>query len=357
MKTFQLKLSSTLFVLIYFLIFTTEAKKADVEKTKQISKNYSVNSEHVMNIENKFGEVKITTWEKNEVSVNITIKVDAKNDEKAQEFLDDIVVEIEEGKSNSSYRTMIGSKKGKIKINNNESKGFEVNYDVKMPRTNNLNLKNEFGPFIINDLDGKADIEVKFGSANIGKLTHAENKLAFEFSDQVLIQHLDKGHLTVKFSKCELGAATDIKVASEFSDIEIDGVGNLVLALKFGSVNIDQVIDAEIASNMSKINIDYLKGKGVFKPKYGKLNIDKVSKEMTGLDINGEFTPIDVTIEEGASFEADFYVSMSGINVPNVKWTTKDTEGNSKSYKGIIGGSSKNKVSIHSSFGKVNVDF
>jgi hypothetical protein len=343
------------FLLLYILPLGLFAKKADAEKSKKINKTYQVGADHKLNIENKFGEVKITTWDKNQLEVNITIRVEARNDDRAQDRLDEISIDIEEGREETSFETELKDDKFSWGDGQNE---IQIDYEVKMPKSNALELKNSFGAFAINDIDGKVEIEVEFGSASIGSINHPESELTFKFCDPVSIGHFEKGELNLKYSKSvELTSATDLKIDSEFSGIEIDGIGNLVMELRFGSIEIDKVIDANIESKMSSVEISELKGKGIFEPSYGKLEIDNVAKDFTSLEVDGEFSPIEIEIEEGAEMKVDLYVSMSNISVPNKQWEKEDKENNSKSYRGTFGNAGDRKVIIHSSFGKIDLNF
>src|SRR5690349_11375021 len=62
----------------------------DGEKKKTYSKSYTVSSTDKINFENKFGELKINTWDKNEVKVDVSISAKANSDEQAQVILDNI---------------------------------------------------------------------------------------------------------------------------------------------------------------------------------------------------------------------------------------------------------------------------
>lgn len=354
MKAMHFKLSTAIFMLLYFVSFNSFAVKADYLKTKSINKKYQVKADHKLEIDNKFGEVKITTWDKNEIVVDITISVEANNEKETIKRLDNIDVKISEGAGETSFKTYFKNEK------NNKSKGkseMSIDYEVKMPKSNALDLENAFGAFIINDLDGRADIEVKFGSARIGNLKHPESELLFEFSDPVEIEHVETARLTLKYSKLKLNSATSLNFDSEFSNTNLNGVGKLELRIKFGSIDIDQVIEADVKSNMSSIEVDNLVEKGKFDAKYGSLSIDRVKKGFTELIVDGEFSPIDISIEDGASFNAEVYGSMASIKVPSEGWSKKEKEMNSKSYKGSFGQASENRLSIKSSFGNVKLDF
>jgi hypothetical protein len=328
--------------------------KEDFAKSKSINKSYKVEADHELEIENKFGEVKITTWDKNEIVVNIIISVESNSEKGTMKRLNNIDVRIDEGADKTSFETYFKDDK------DNNSKGkseMSIDYEVKMPKSNNLSLSNSFGAFIINDLNGQADITVKFGSARIGKLNHSDNEINVEFSDPVEIDHLESGRISVKYSKMKLNSSTLLDLDSEFSNSEIEGVGKLDLDIKFGSFKIDQLIEADVNSNMSSIQINTLMERGDFEAKYGSLTIDLVKKGMTNLKVDGEFSPIDISIEEGASFKAEIYGSMASVNVPSDGWSEKVKDMNSRSYKGSFGQASENRVYIKSSFGNVKLDF
>src|SRR5215471_10246 len=70
-----------------------------VEKKKNYSKSYPVSGNDRITLNNQFGQMKLITWEKNEVKVDVDITAKADDDKRAQEILDKIT--IEDGKSSS----------------------------------------------------------------------------------------------------------------------------------------------------------------------------------------------------------------------------------------------------------------
>lgn len=65
-----------LFLLIPFVSFASINIKPKHEKTKTIKKEYAVIKNATVNIENKYGNIDITTWNENrvEITVKITVK-------------------------------------------------------------------------------------------------------------------------------------------------------------------------------------------------------------------------------------------------------------------------------------------
>ncbi len=81
----------------------------NVEKKRTISKTYTVGPDDRLSIENSFGNVTVTTWDKNEIQVDIEIGVRASTDEKAQRMMDQINVTDHQGGQDISFKTDIGN--------------------------------------------------------------------------------------------------------------------------------------------------------------------------------------------------------------------------------------------------------
>src|SRR5277367_3340184 len=80
----------------------------NVEKKHTISKSYTVGPDDRLSIENSFGNVIITTWDKNEIQVEVEIGVNAPSEEKAQQMMDVISVKDKQDGHDISFKTDIG---------------------------------------------------------------------------------------------------------------------------------------------------------------------------------------------------------------------------------------------------------
>ena len=78
-----------------FLSVVVSANPGDplVEKRKTYSKSYSISGSDKVTLNNQFGEMKILTWDKNEIKVEVTIVCKASSDEVAQKIMDKISIE------------------------------------------------------------------------------------------------------------------------------------------------------------------------------------------------------------------------------------------------------------------------
>ncbi|MDF2192536.1 hypothetical protein [Paraflavitalea sp. CAU 1676] len=167
-----------------------------VEKKKTFSKSYSVTSADKIKVSNSFGEMKISTWSKNEVKVDATITAEAGSDERAQKLLDAISIDADNSGNDVTFKTRIGDN------NNSREKGekqsFSINMVVYVPDGYQFTATNEFGPMSIGDYNGPANFVSKFGSFTAGKLTKA--KVLVEFG-KVNLGAFNSGTLAIKFSR------------------------------------------------------------------------------------------------------------------------------------------------------------
>jgi hypothetical protein len=159
----------------------------------------------LLNIDNQFGEVKITTWDKNEIKVDIHIETSSTKKDLADKTFERIdVTDKQEGKD-INFKTIM-NKNGKDENTscNNCSNTMSIDYDIHMPANNALNIENSFGSIVIPDYTGPVSLTNKYGSLKAGKLSKPD-KVWVEFgsADLKSIGNID---LTFKYSSVTIGA-------------------------------------------------------------------------------------------------------------------------------------------------------
>jgi hypothetical protein len=241
LKAYNVFLLGTLLLMSGTVMAGEEPK---VEKKKTYTKTHSVSKSDKISLTNQFGELKLNTWNKNEVKVDVTITAKANSDQRAQDILDRI--NIEDGKNGSGvfFKTKMKDDKNGKKKNNAEYKneGFTIDYIVYLPSSNPLNISNSFGATIIPDYNGEADIESKFGSLTAGNLPNVK-EVTVEFGEAT-IESIHDGKIVVKFSRAVVNKISgNIEAIFEHSSGTKLGVDNNVKSLNiknnFSTVYID----------------------------------------------------------------------------------------------------------------------
>ncbi|MEP6803827.1 MAG: hypothetical protein ABI892_04835, partial [Flavobacterium sp.] len=112
-----------------------------VSKQKNIKKTYIVNSSAGIDIDNKYGNITVSTWDEDKIDLDITIKVSGGNEDWVNEKLNSIDINITALKSLVSAVTTIGNSSLKSKGSGNS---FEINYVIKIPKNGSVKLNNKY---------------------------------------------------------------------------------------------------------------------------------------------------------------------------------------------------------------------
>lgn len=295
---------------ISLLLLTTQvfAEGPLVEKKKTYTKSYSVSNSDKISLTNQFGEMKINTWDKNEVSVSVTITAEAKTDEKAQAILDNISIEDGKGADGVYFKTRLDKNKDNKdqQWSKGEKQGFHIDYVVNLPARNPLQAKNEFGPMTIGDYNGEVTLESKFGSLTTGKLNNVK-KVVIEFGKGT-IGSISNGSLVIKFSKAAIDNLDgSVNAVFEYCDIAKLRVDNStkVLTVKNSFSNLYVDLNTNISANFdistnfgdlhNKTNFD-IKEEGDnddrHGPKFNKRYQGKAGSGSTEMKIKSEYGQI-----------------------------------------------------------------
>lgn len=236
-----------------------------VKLQKDYSKTYPVGS-NTVSLQNRFGQLTIETWDKNEVKVEAHISVSAQTNEYATQIIDRININDELKGETISFVTKVGDN-----TDNNNRNGYngghemKIDYIVHMPANAKLYAENNFGPITIGDYSGECELVDKYGTLTAGKLSNAK-LLVVEFGKAV-IESIHNSQMNFKYSRIDITKMTgNIKGQFEFCnsvDLAVDNtIQSLDLKNNYTSLYLvtpkDFSADYEIATNNARVTSKYL---------------------------------------------------------------------------------------------------
>ncbi len=284
-----------------------EKQRYEFFRERNISKTYPA-AGNTLNIDNQFGKVKIITWDKNEIKVDIHIEASSTHKELADKSFERIDVTDKHDGKEIYFKTLF-NKNGKddnVKCNNC-SNTMSIDYTIQMPASNALKIENNFGAIEIPDYTGPVWLTNKYGHLTAGKLSKPE------------------------------------KVWVEFGKADLKSIGNIDLTFKYTSVNI-----ANLTGNC-KLRLEFCG--------YSKVNLDN---GLTSLNVNDSYSSLHLV--PAANLSATYNISTSYgslIDKTNIGITRTDTPEKygadlNKRYEGKSG-SGAVKIDIKSSFGNIMI--
>lgn len=338
-------------LLLIFILFQGKASAYD-ESSKVIKKEYTVNPDARVLLDNKFGQIHINNWDKNMVSIEIRITVGASSPEKAQKLLDLVTIVSEGTPSNVQIRTMLSK-------DFSDNKKLSVDYTVNMPSTIMLNLTNKFGDVFLNELSGKGNFNISYGNIEINKLMNSDNVININFGKGD-IHYITGAMVSLKYSDLQVEYAGSLYVDSKFSNLEGIKIISLSLGFEGGKLDLDNSSVITGKSKFTDLSISHLDKKIDLDIQYGNCDVDQISADFTLVSIRNKYGHVSVNIPSGTSYSLDADLKFCDLDFPDdqAAFTQKISTNTSKSFRGTVG---KNpnpeaKVIIRSEFGNVSLE-
>lgn len=341
--------------------FIIEKNEFDGKHTreKKIKKEFSVSANSNLNINNSYGNVDITTWDENRVVIEVIIKTNGNDEEKVQEKLEEINVDFEQSSSGVSARTKFSKEDKswwKSLVEGFDNVNMEVNYIIRAPERNNLNINNDYGGIYIDKTTGNAKISCDYGKMDIGELRGRSNYLNFDYTRSSHIGYVTNAEINADYSDYEIEEAEELLVNADYSKSKIRKVSKMIFNCDYGSVEIDKV-------KVLEGNGDYLTTKinRVFTAldlnlDYGSLSIEKIIKGISKIEIKTDYAGIKLGYDREMSFNFDVKTSYGGIKgLEDLEVQKRDQQNSSHAVSGYYGSqNSDTQINISTSYGSVN---
>lgn len=301
--------------------------------SKRYSKVYAITNMDELAIDNRFGEVKINTWDKPEFKIEVQVNIYADKLSDAQSFLG--LVNVFDTKKDAlvSFKTMVGDTRSNDQLlwtanGAPHLKKIEINYVVYMPSKNALSISNNYGNVVLPDFNGRLLLKSTYSGLKAQRLNNPLNQVK------------------VSFGNASIESFSGSKLEISYGSLDLTEGHNLNAAVSYGQSRIGKLY--------SSANISV---------KFGKeLNIGSLDKKLKSLNIASDYTAVKLNnvTQMNASYDVTTNYGVLKSDDPGLKLLTKlaDNSGelnNSKNYKGKLGkGEASCNIVITSKFGFVS---
>lgn len=347
----------TIALIAPLLSFAATVKKDKHEKEKTIKKEFTVNSNALVEIDNSYGNLDIVTWNENRVVFEITIKTSGGNAEKVAEKLDDITVEFNASSGKVSAHTKFNKNKSSSWWNwgKNNTVNMQVNYIVKMPMSNSVHLSNDYGSINLGKLEGKATINCDYGKIITEALMADGNVLNFDYTQNCSFGYINSATINADYSGYTVEKAKSLNISADYTQSKIEIVEDIKFNCDYGGITIEKANVIRGDGNYLTTKIGEVYESVSLEADYGSIRLDRVNINTKTLNIQSDYTGIKIGLDNSYSFDFEIALDYASLNGSDgFEFTKKHTESGSKYYTGYKGNtSSGNLVKIDSDYGSV----
>lgn len=322
-----------------------------VSKQKNIKKTYIVNSSAGIDIDNKYGNITVSTWDEDKIDLDITIKVSGGNEDWVNEKLNSIDINITALKSLVSAVTTIGNSSLKSKGSGNS---FEINYVIKIPKNGSVKLNNKYGNITTLNLESTTDIACKYGKIILGKLNGDSNRIEIGYSQNSSIDYIKSGNIEARYSGIKINEAGNLNLDANYTDVSLQEGQNIKCKGNYGTFKFQKINSLVGSSNYVTIAIAEISSNLNIDATYSKINVESLNEKSKNVNINTGYTNVSLGYNTNFAFDFDINTRYGNIKNDNsLDISVSESKSSSKKISGYNKKKGQNKVIVNSNYGNV----
>jgi len=293
------------------------------ESSRDFRKTVALTGGRGLRIEHSLGNIVIHTQPKGEVEILANIRCSAESADAARACVAGINITVQETASGVLVRTDYPEHRHESNIS------YGVRYDITMPETAPLELRNRFGGVEVTNLHAPAVVNNSNGSV---RLSGGRGR-----------QRIDNSFGAVDV----LGNDGDLSLANQNGNVTVSDItGTVEITNRFGSTRATNTgRGLTIRSNNGGIEAAHVGGAAVLSTSFGRIAVSDVKADLRVDNQNGEISVIDIN---GA---ADLHTSFGSVKFSRVGKNITVRAANSSVSGDTVAGS----ATVETSFGTIDL--
>ena len=327
-------------------------------KEKTITKEFTVDKNALLKVDNSYGNIDVVTYEGSTVTIEVNIKTNGNDIEKVQKKLDDITVEFNATSQVVEAKTEFNKNKSKSWWNWNKGKhvNMEINYKIKLPITNAVDLSNDYGSINLDKLEGRAKINCDYGKITTKELMADDNSLNFDYTNHSYFEYIKSGKINADYSSYTVAKAKTLAVSADYTKSVIEIVEDITYNCDYGGMTVDKANNVTGNGDYLTIRLGDIYKNVSIKADYGSIKIDRMTANAGNITIESDYVGITIGHDSGYNFNFDINLEYASLrDHDGFQFNKKREESGDKYYQGHYGNSnSGNMVKITSDYGSVS---
>lgn len=320
---------------VLLLLFALCGVQLVYSKEELISKIFPAADFNGINIDNKYGEVKVENWDKPQIEISVKINIESRKTLTEEKIYSNINVDFHDEGDILSVATEFGRFFSFMKMSNSVFRGgkLAINYLIKAPIDKNLNISMRSGDIVLFERHGNVKIEQQDGTLSCESL-YGDNYFMLKGCSAKLTT-VNNLQLNMKNGNISIDKVNDLTLDSYDIVATLGELGFLDAKSIRDKLSISKIKGkSTFACNMSAVKVDSLLSDGFFTTNYGMILLKQLGQNFDELKINSKGTDIALGLDK------------VGVNIAiNHHQSTKMEISDKYDLKMIFGEDNKNFIS------------
>lgn len=294
-------------------------KAQDFKEEIKHHRVFYVSPTATLELNNKYGNIHISTWEQDSISIDINFFISEKNESRFNKIKNNVDFKIDGNSAFLSAETVFGSKyasffkniKEATNLMSSANQNTRIDYFVKVPSYINLKIQNRYGDVFIPDFNGNLNVQLSNGNFQARKIS-GSNILNLEFGN-VIIEQLEQSTLNLNFAEVNINKAGQLDIISKSSKVNLKDCNLVKLKSKRDEYSIDNIGFVFGDTYFSKLSIYNLANEFNMVMQYGELKHLSIAPTYKLVRINSAYTNCSLIMENPVAYRSTIIGPKSNI--------------------------------------------
>jgi hypothetical protein len=324
----------------FLLLLAFPLSAQSVSEKRNFTKSISLVNEARLEINNKYGDIHISSWKKDSVHIMAEIEAFAPNHSRLQKMLDGIEINISgtgsliraETEFGKEITVLLESFKGITgKIIDYDSR-VQINYYIDIPDYVEISIENQFGDIFMENNTGTISVSLSKGNFEASSLNRLSD-LSLDFGNAE-IGSVKSGMINSTFSKIKISQSEDLSINSTSTKFDLGKAGKVNVESRRDKFYIGTISGISGISYFTDYKIETLTGTTDLDLKYGSFEVERVDDAFEKINLDSDYSDITAEFDPSASFEFDIRHTNSFVVLPdkNIKSEKEALNEDKKEY-------------------------
>lgn len=319
--------------LLVMLTLTCYISAQSVSERRSFIKSMPAEKSTRLEVNNKYGDVHITSWSKDSVYIMAEIEAFAPSRARLEKMFDGIFIDmtgttsliIAKTKFDKNLTELLESFKGLTEKVIDYNSKIKINYYINAPDYIDVNIDNQLGDIDMESNRGSVAISLSNGSFKANSLNRiSDMRLSIGNAE---IGSVKSARLESTFSELVIGESSDLTINSTSSRFNLEKAGIIETESRRDKFFIESISQLNGTSYFSDFKIRKLDKEAHLILKYGSLDVATIDSRFDNIDIRSVNSDVTLSCEPSSSYSFEIRPANSFVVVP---------EKNAKSEKEIV---------------------
>lgn len=364
-KTGNMNHKRLIIILISAIVLLPAAGQSVSEK-RNFSRSFTAEKDTRLEVFNRYGNIKFTTWKRDSVYINAEVEAFAPNRDRLEKLLEGVEITLERSSNlvtartsfNKSLMSLLESIKGLTDKVIDYDARVQINYFVSVPDYIDIKIDNQFGDVGLENNTNRVSAAISnglFEAVSLNELT----QLTLNLGDAE-IGTMRSGRINSSFSELVLGSAGELRISSTSCRFDIKNADILDVESRRDKFFIGAAGELRGTSYFTDYYIDLLENEINMTTKYGNLDVRKCNSSFDRINLSTSYSDVTLSFDQNVSYTFEIRSANAFVVTPAKNTRSEKEVINEDKKEYLITGSygdskSSARVRIEASRGNINL--